>query len=321
MSGYQETNRRPTLALLILMFATAAPWGCLFAQDQELEEVVVEFEVKQLIRQDIFVQYDYESIYLPLIEILDMLDVYVSPNFRQLRFSGHYLSDDDKFEIDFQRQRAVVSGQQYSLSSSDYVVGAKEAYLKLELFNQLFGLDMKFNFGSLQVRMSLNEDFHSYKKLKRHQSHQKLAREAEGLRDVRRLPRAAPYFGAGVLDWAVSASPVGGGGQYFDFTLGSMFLRGDLIVSGGGNSDVGLETGDMTYRWHYYNEDSRLFSQVDAGDVFTTGFFPRQFRGVSVTNRPQIPRKFFQTVDVSGFLGEGWEVELYLNNRLTDSLR
>ncbi len=318
MSNKINTYRLRISAVLLFVLVASLWYTPAFAQRQEFEEIVVEFEVKQLLKQDLFVQYSDDGIYLPLIEIFHLLDIYIEPDFRDLRFTGYYLDKSDKYSIDLRTLSASVEGRRHDLTATDFVVGTSELYLKLELFNELFDLRMKFDFAQLQVRTALNKDFPSYKKLKRHQAHKKLSQAVVSLKDVRRLPRKRPSFGAGVLDWAVSASPVGGGGQYFDFTLGSMLMRGDLKVSGSGNSTTGFESDDLTAKWHYYHENSNLFTQIDAGHVFSTGLFARQIKGALVTNRPQIPRKFFQTIEISGFLGADWEVELYVNNRLTD---
>ena len=313
-----STGRKLMWVILTALVVAASLPGTLYARDQQFEEIVVEFEIKQLLRQDIFVQYSDDGIYLPLLEILRLLDVYVETDFQRLRFSGHFLSKDDGFEIDFRRLEANAGENHVELSPSDFVVGPEEVYLAIKPLNRIFDLDLQFDFSNLLVRMSLNEEFPSYKKLKRRRAHENLTRQTVSQRDVRRLPRRAPYFGAGVLDWALSASPVGGGGEYFDFALGSMVMRGDLKVSASGNMAEGFDTDNLSYRWHYYNEDGRVFSQLDAGHVFTTGVFSQQLEGVTVTNRPQIPRKFYQTVQLSDYVGEGWEVELYVNNRLSD---
>jgi len=40
--------------------------------------------------------------------------------------------------------------------------------------------------------------------------------------------------------------------------------------------------------------------------------------GGLITNKPHVQRKYFQTVNLTGAPGAGWEVELYVNNQLSD---
>ncbi|MEE9553651.1 MAG: hypothetical protein V3W18_05085, partial [candidate division Zixibacteria bacterium] len=89
-------------------------------------------------------------------------------------------------------------------------------------------------------------------------------------------------------------------------------------VSGGGNSITGFDNNQLGYKWHYYLGQNNYLSQIELGDVYTSGLLARQLKGALITNRPQTQRKFFQTINLSGQLEDGWEVELYINNQLTD---
>ncbi|RKX26651.1 MAG: hypothetical protein DRP45_03025 [Candidatus Zixiibacteriota bacterium] len=307
-----------TIRLISLVMLLCAGSICAQAEPPEIERIVVEFEVKQLLRQDLFVQYDQETIYLPLVTIFRLLDVYIEVDNQALRFSGYYLSKSDRYQLDMQSLTARVMGKRHSLSQSDFILDGGEMFLRIDLFKQLFDLDMRFSFSALQVRLALNKEFPSYKKLRRQEEHRKLQNKKVSMKDIRQLPRKRHYFDGGVLDWALSASPMGGGGQYFDFSLGGMLMAGDVRLTGSGSSTTGMDISDMTYRWHYYEENSRYFTQLELGDIFTTGLLSRQLKGGLVTNRPQIAREYFQTVEVAGHLGPGWEVELYFNNRLAD---
>ena len=287
-------------------------------EDTEVVEIVVNFEVRKLINKDIFAQYDGTEIYLPLINIFQLLELYIDADFKNLRFSGFFISKKDKYEIDLTRHTARARGQKYELLPSDYFLMPHELYLRIDLFKQLFDLDMKFIFSTLQVRLPLNEDFPSYKKLKRHQDQAKLELIKAELKDIKFLRRKREMFGGGVADWVISASPIGGGGQFYDLTLGGMILGGDIYLAGGGNTVTGFESDKLNYKWHYFFEDNRYFTQADLGCIYTGGLLSRFLEGGLITSRPQVQRKHFQTIDLSGNPGEGWEVELYINNRLTD---
>jgi len=177
---------------------------------------------------------------------------------------------------------------------------------------------MVFNFSSLSITVPLNDAFPSYQKLAREKARQKLRKEEIALKDVLELPRRREQFKGGVADWVVSTSPIGGGGNYFSLNTGMMLMGGDFNLSGTGNTSTGFQSDQIDYRWHYYFENNKYISQADVGDVSTSGLLARGLTGVKATNEPQIRRKFFQTVDISGHLGQNWEVELYVNNKLID---
>ncbi len=303
----------PIIAALIFQVMISS-----LAEAVETEEIVVGFKVHRLIERDIMALYGGGDVYLPVMEIFGLLDLNIKTDNSRRRFSGFIISKKEMFEIDLIGSVGRFEDRSISLSASDYVITPGELYLRLELFEQLFGLDMEFDYSELQVNLKLNEEFPSFLKMKRRKKHEMLLTRKTALKDIKRLERKWEYLGGGVVDWSLSASPYGGGGQYYNLAFGGMLLGGDLSVVGGGNSISGFDYNQLGYKWHYYLGDNHYLSQAELGDVYTNGLLARQLRGGLFTNRPQTQRKFFQTIDLSGQLEEGWEVELYINNQLTD---
>ncbi|MFH1374930.1 MAG: carboxypeptidase-like regulatory domain-containing protein [bacterium] len=288
------------------------------AEESGFEEIVIGFDIPRLLQKDLYVLYDNQNVFLPVTEIFRLLDINIASDASAGRFYGFFISNDRPYEINLMDRTVTIDGDRHPLADSNFTVSAGELYLKVDLFEELFGLQAKFHFSSLTVRLKLDESLPSYQKLKRQQAQKKLRTRETALRNVRSLPRQEPYFGVGVVDWAVSSSPFGDGGHHFGLGLGAMVLAGDLSVSGGGNSVTGFDPGAMTYRWHYYFDNSRHLTQINLGQVTTGGFLSRRLKGASVTNQPQVPRRIFQTIDVNGYVGDGWEVELWIGSRLVD---
>lgn len=301
----------------MLLIIASVPAASL-SQENSPEEIVVSFDVPQLLSRDIFVQYDGRTIYLPLSEIFGLLDLTLDANFKAGKFSGSVINKDHKFTLDLNASKARLAHRELPLAQSDYISTPAELYLRVDLFEAYFGLKMNFNFSALRVHLPLNQEFPSYQKLKREREHDKLQKKMIALKDVVALPRQRQYLGGGVIDWSVSASPFGGGGHYFDFNSGGMLLGGDISLSGSGNSISGFDPEQMIYKWHRYFDRNPYFTQANLGYVNTNGALSRGLKGVLLTNSPQVERKYFQTIDVSGHAGEGWEVELYIDQRLTD---
>jgi hypothetical protein len=288
------------------------------ALENESEEIVVSFDVPQLISKDIFVRYDGATVYLPLTEIFNLLDLSLGSDFRTSKFSGQVISKEHKFILDLEAGKAHIGNRDLPLAESEYILMSTELFLRIDLFEEFFGLKAAFNFSTLRVHLPLNKEFPSYQKLKRKQEHEGLQKKLVASKDIVPLPHKRQNLDGGVIDWAVSASPVGGGAHYFDFNAGGMILGGDLALSGNGNSSQGFDPDRMIYRWHFSIDDNRYLTQSFLGDVNTGGAFSRSLRGALFTNSPQVERKYFQTINVSGQVGSGWEVELYIDQRLTD---
>ncbi len=301
--------------------AAFLPTDAAHAQDRQLEEIVVTFQVRHLVSTDMFVQYDGTSIYLPLSELFDLLDLYVDHDNARRRYYGQVATSDQKFEFDLHNHTVTVNGRRQELPSDDYVLGTTDLYLRADRFETYFGLPVEFNFSDLRVTLPLNKDFPAYQKLQRSLEHKRLKAEKERLGDVKQLPYRRAMLGGAVADWSASTNPIGGGAQYFNANLGAMLFGGDLAISGTGNSETGVQSDQLTYRWHYFVDTSSIVTQVELGDLFTGavgGPLTRRLRGAVITNKPQTQRKYFRTVSIQGHLGEGWEVELYVDNRLTD---
>jgi len=90
-------------------------------------------------------------------------------------------------------------------------------------------------------------------------------------RDIIAMPQDRPIFDGGVVDWAISASPIGGGGHYYDFNAGGMLLGGDISLSGSGNTVTGFDPEELIYRWHRYFDRNRYLTQANLGYINTMG--------------------------------------------------
>ncbi len=308
-------NRNLVLVVLISFFFSAP---LVLAQEKTYEEIVVGFDVPQLIRTDLFVQYDGSTVYLPLNEIFGLLDLHIEYDSLKLRYAGYIINTNQRYQLDLINSEAKIAGKIKPLRIWDYYLNSRDLYLRIDLFDEYFGLKMDFKFSALRVYLPLNKEFPSYQKLKRKLEHESIQAKAAAPRDVKVIPRKRDIFNGGVVDWAVSASPLGGGGQYFDFNAGGIVLGGDISVTGGGNSVTGIQSNQMIYKWHYFFNDNHYLTQADLGNINTSGLFSRGLKGGMITNKPQVERKYFQTLNLADHLGEGWEVELYIDQKLTD---
>ena len=212
---------------LALMLAPAAG----LAQSGMLEEIVVGFDVPKLIEKDIFVQYDGSTVFVPVIEVFGILDFPVQADLIGERISGKIpdrAGQLSKFLIDLTRFQVKALGSERALLRSDYYLDDRDLYLRIDLFGDLFDLRMIFDFSLLRVRLPLDEEFPAYQKVKRGRARKKMVKKKEALRDVRMLPRVKSYAAGGALDWRISANPVGGGAQHYNFDLGGLLFGGDL---------------------------------------------------------------------------------------------
>ena len=307
--------RSLTIGLLLLVLLP----GMIRSEDRYIEEIIVSFEVPRLLKEDIFVQYDGNTVYVPLVSVLTLLDIHVKPQINKGLFTGELFGETGQFEINVNRKTATCFGQEHYFDSTAYVMTETDLYLRVDLYKKIFDLPITFSFSNLSLHMPLNTDLPAYQRLKRKMAHENLRRQVTSLKNVEKIPYRREYLKGAVADWMITTSPVGGNKvHYFSLTAGGMLLGGDMTLSGTGNTRTGINTDQMNYRWHYAFNENPYVTQMTAGEINTDGAFSRSLEGVKVTNRPLVQRRYFQTISLSDFVGEGWEVELYVNNRLTD---
>jgi len=319
MSEIRSTRRLHCLLIVLASVIIAGLSSPALSQDGQFEEIVVNFDIPKLVNTDIFVQYDGQTVYLPLLEIFHQLEINVNHATDSKRIYGYLYSKKDSYDVDIGRGAVSALGKEFTLPRDGYYYDGLELFLRIDLMELYFGLRLKFEFSKLAVSLALNTDYPAYQKLKRRQEQEKLAYRKEKAREIYHLPFQREYLSGGVVDWMLSSNPLGNrSNHYFSLNLGGMLLGGDLSVSGNGSTRTGLETDQMRYKWHYYVNDNVYLTQAELGKVFAGGVFSRALDGLLLTNKPQVRRERFETINLSGYLGEGWEVELYIDNRLTD---
>ncbi len=307
-----------TWLLLVFLIIALLP-AISFAQEQYLEEIVVNFTIPRMLNQDIFVLYDGRDIYLPIVDVFTLLGINVEPDFQNHVISGKFLYKGEDYRIDLNTRQASCYGQTHALDSAVYIARETELYLRIDQYDRIFNLPMRFEFSELAIYLPHNEAFPAYQKLRRRLAQEQLRKQQSETKSVKTLPYQREYIKGAAADWQLSTSMSKGYRSYhYGLGAGAMLLGGDLSVSMSGNTSSLPNSSQLNYRWHYYVKDNPYLTQVDVGNVFMQGTFSRSLQGVTFTNKPIRNRQHFQTVEVSDYAGDGWEVELYVNNRLVD---
>ncbi len=290
-----------------------------FSQEQYIEEIVVNFRIPRMLNQDIFVLYDGRDIYLPLVDVFTLLGINVEPDFQNGRVSGEFLQRGEDYQIDLTSSQASCFGKTHELDSTTYISRETELYLQIDLFDRIFNLSIRFEFSELAIFLRHNEAFPAYQRLRRRLAQEKLRKDQAEITSVKDLPYQREYMKGAVADWRLSATASKEHRSYhYGLGVGAMLLGGDMSLSMSGNTKALPNSQQLNYRWHYYVKDNPYLTQADVGNVFMQGSFSRTLQGVKFTNKPIQNRSHFQTVEITDYVGEGWEAELYVNNRLVD---
>jgi hypothetical protein len=282
------------------------------------EEIPVSFEVRRLLKEDIFVQWDGDTVYVPLLRVFSLLDLKVEANFADSSFRGFVISRDNSYRIDLRQQEARTWLGSVPLTSQGYYLSGSDLFLRIDLYERLFDLPLEFIFSALMINLPLNTELPAYQRMQRALARRGLRDEEVAARNVRHLAHSREFLQFGAVDWMVSANPVGKQDHFYGLNLGGLVAGGDLRIGANGSTASGIEEDQLTYLWHYYTDRSPYITQAELGHIYGQGQLGRGLIGGMITNRPQTQREFFQTITLEGHLGEGWEVELFIDGNLTD---
>jgi hypothetical protein len=263
------------------------------------------------------------AVYLPVTSLFDYLKIknQATPNFDSV--FGYFLDPNATFCVDNIRYQIRFKGTVYKLQSSDLVQTETNLYLKLDYFNQVFGLNSTFDFSNLTVKMDPSVELPAVREMQLEQMHQNLSKLRGETKADTVIRRRYPFFNLSFADWSLFATQQSGGAPQdmrAGLALGGVIAGGEANVYLNYNNNTPFKERQQFYQWRFANNEHRALRQVTLGRIYTqataTLFDP--VIGVQVTNTPTTYRKSAGSYRLSRTTEPGWTVELYVNNVLVD---
>jgi hypothetical protein len=272
-------------------------------------------------------RYAGRQFFLSLSGVFDPLQIDLQLDPEKKTASGFYLQSERKYRIDFSSGTAEVDGKRYAVPDSSFRTGELGFYVRPHLLEKLF--DLRFSVSMRRVALTLKTpDTMPVEEASKRASQRRNTMNASGAgrRDYAPLlfDRRYHWLQGGVLDYSLGASISSSGESRFryDFGGGAELLGGDIQGNLSGSfsrADVSAQVSDV--RWRYVPERNPYLRAVRAGAVRSTGLRNLDYYGVQLSNEPVRFRRTFGTRLVQGETQPGWEVELYVNDRLLDYTR
>jgi hypothetical protein len=260
------------------------------------------------------------QVYVPVVTLFKFLRLNYNYNSVSGVLDGFYIRPDNPYRIDAGAPSASVGGKRPSIAPNDLVVRPADLYLRIELFESLFGLQLKYNPRRLDITLSTKEALPIF--LERDREYARRRKFLLGKIPLAEytLPRQVSAFGVGRLDYSFSSQEAQHGipRQDYSLRLGNQFLYGDLDTRFDGFSHHTPTWNDVTSRLQYAFLDNSLVRQVNLGDIITTGLVPSSVFGAEITNRPAPRRLLFVTENIEGQLQTGELSDLYYGGSLID---
>lgn len=295
------------------------------AQEPLYDEILVYMEIPKVGAYDMPAVIRDEELYLPVIDLFDLLKIRNTPSDDLETISGFFMSPESKFLISRADNKIEYQDKTWNLEQGDLVRTETSLYLKSSLFGKIFGLDCYFNFRSLSVRVDSKLELPLIREMRLEEMRRNLSRlKGEMIADTV-VRRTYPLFRFGMADWsAISTQELGGRSDTrLNLALGAMVVGGEATASLYYNSLDKFRERQQHYLWRYVDNDHTVFKQIMAGKIASqaTSSLFNPVLGVQVSNTPTTYRRSFGTYPLTDRTEPGWIVELYVNNVLVDYVK
>ncbi len=306
----------------ILVFAFVASLAVSLAAPPatagDAEELVIELRAGRLASQTLLARTEGGLIYIPARALFELVEIRAD-----IDSTGHLAARREPqgiaIEVDFTRQSAKVGTDVIPQEAAPMFWRDGELYLGTPLIARLFDLRVDADFGELMVTLDPADDLPVGRRIARERARSaRRAGESAALPDRLVVPRPEPIAGAG-LDWGLAmpdfTEPAT---ATYDLRFGTGFIGGAFDLRHRGNAGGARLNDPLTASWVRAWPEGWLPRQLRLGWVASTGPHARALRGVAASTAPYSRPAAFGEAVVRGWLGPGWDVELYRNGELID---
>ncbi len=277
---------------------------------------------------------DHQSSLLPLGEISQMLDFSISVDPEAGRAEGWFIAEDRSFSLDTTSRSITIDGKTSSWSGNDVVVGEDEIYVDSRIMSEWFPLDFEVSRAELNVMATPRELLPLQTQYEREQERLRLLRKYD--RSIKYELSEAPYdflsfptidfFSSSGIETMRQDSP--------EFRQKySIVAEGDFAYMGAnvfvsGSENEGLYSTRIRLNRYDYNSEllgPMKANKISIGDISPTNFpvlgRPDVENGILLSNADLYRSEDYDSTRFEGNMQPGWDVELYRNNELLQSIR
>lgn len=305
------------LGLLLLHFPVSA----------QQEEVLLTFRHQAI--GNVYVNSLYDSktdkTYLPVIELFSLFEINYKANVASHSVSGNFLNSNNPYTINLSSLQAQLGKTSIPITPDDFRLGETDFYLAPEIFEKVFGLNFTVNMAQLMLSLETKQKLPIEERLAREHARANMeGREFTHEDFPLAYDRKRSVFSGGMLDYSITGSYAKQSqGLAYTLTGGMEMLGGDVqgTVYGANTSSGSTNLSSSGLRWRYAMRNNKLITSLSAGQLTTTGLQQLSIKGFAISNDPIEPRRMYETYVIDGHTEPESEVEIYVNERLSDFKR
>ncbi|MFO7574372.1 MAG: SPOR domain-containing protein [Bacteroidales bacterium] len=291
----------------------------------EYDEIAIYLEVPRLGGTEMVVVIKGETVYLPVTDLFDFLNIRNIPAPDMTSISGFFINPEATYLINRTDHLILYQGRTTGIEPGALIRTETNLYLRADYFGRVFGLDCAFSFRSLSVKVTSQLELPMIREMRLEEMRRNLTRLKGEFEADTVIGRRYPLFQMGVADWSVIATEEinGNSEARLNLSLGAMIAGGEATAALYYNSMQPFTHKQQYYQWRYVNNDFAPVRQIMAGKIATqaTSSIYNPVVGVQFTNNPSTYRRSFGSYTLSDLTEPGWIVELYVNNVLVDYVK
>jgi hypothetical protein len=311
-------SKKSIFFLLFILFSLN-----LFSQD---EEVLLTFKYSSVGNVYVGCLYDSQNdkSYLPIAELFSLFEVNYAYDAGSFSIKGYYLDPEQGYSVNLASMVIRLGDDTRTLSPDDFRVGEMDYYLSPELFLEIFGLDFTVNISYLMLTLETSHKLPVEERIARERNRSRMGSTVIRQDYPLGYGRKRHIINGGLLDYAFTGT-VFKQTQMLNYTLtgGMEILGGDIQGTLTGNinnlGNQGVYTNGI--RWRYGILNNKYISAITAGQIITSGLLPLSIIGAGLSNEPIEPRETHESYIIDGTTEPEAEVEIYVNDQLTDYQR
>lgn len=275
-------------------------------------------------------QDDEGEIWLPLSEFFRATNLPISVDAKTGKAKGWFFEKSREFVLDMEAGKLMSDSDNYELDDTAIERHEDDIYVTSGYLDKIMPFEVFNDFNSLSLIVNSPDPLPIEIQKAKENRRKKLAKTAnlgKDNYDIYKLPNG--YYSYPSVDLTLGSNLMINEGQkntYSNYSIRSAgILAGfDTKFSLSGNSSTNNPTAYINARKYRPYEDSILLKDIEFGDIRSSELellsSSKSGRGVYVSTDSDSRVNKGKTITISGYLKDGYEVELYRNGKLIDFL-
>lgn len=290
---------------------------------QEIEEIPVTVFIDNVGKFDLNVLYTTnELVYIPIENLFRPINIACQPMSSNDVLEGFIAMESNRYKVD-DTNKQITIGSKIHTVEKDLIKETGVLYLESSRFNEIFGIELSFNFRSLSIKLKANFELPIVKQARIEKMQSNISKVKGDVKVADTIiDRNFHLLKSGTLDWNVASYQnwKGQTNNMIGLGIGAELLYGEATISANYNDQYRFNNRQLNYLWRWIDNDKKFIKQAQLGKISVQSIssLNAPLIGATVRNTPTTIRKATGSYTISEITEPDWKVELYINNVLVD---